>query len=165
MRRVESIVLAGTAAAILVGLAGTIVPRLPGVALIWAAVLVWASIQNTATAWIVLAIASVLAVASYLIQQLLAGRPPAELIAPANSLLIGAAAAAVGYLLARALGLLAGFAAGTYFAERRRLRRAPAARTPVRAPARERTPVGREAAVELAAGLLVTAAWITAVAG
>ena len=161
----EAIVLAGTAAAILVGLAGTIVPRLPGVALIWAAVLVWASIQNTATAWVVLAVATGLAVASYVIRQLLAGRPAAELIAPANSLLIGAATATVGYLLARTLGLLAGFATGTYFAERRRLRTNPAAWTPDRSSAGERVTIGREVVVELAAGLLVTAAWVTVVAG
>jgi hypothetical protein len=78
--------------------------------------------------------------------------------------LIGAAAATVGYLLARTLGLLAGFAAGTYFAERRRLRKNPVAGTPGPSSA-GRVTIGREVVVELAAGLLVTAAWVTVVAG
>jgi uncharacterized protein len=158
---VDSIVLAGTAAAILVGLAGTVVSRLPGVALIWTAVLVWASIENTGTAWSVLAVATAFAVGGHLARQLLAGRRLAELVAPARSLAIGVAAAVVGYLLARTMGLVAGFAAGTYLAEQRRLRPRPAA-----VPAsRPRLAFDRDAAVELAAGLAVAATWVTAVAG
>lgn len=158
----DSIVLAGTAAAILVGLAGTVVSRLPGVALIWTAVLVWASIENTGTAWIVLAVATAFAVGGHLTRQLLAGRRLAELVAPARSLAIGVAAAVVGYLLARTMGLVAGFAAGTYLAEQRRLRPRPAAAVPA---SRPRLAFGRDAAIELAAGLAVAATWVTAVAG
>jgi uncharacterized protein len=158
---VDSIVLAGTAAAILVGLAGTVVSRLPGVALIWTAVLVWASIENTGTAWSVLAVATAFAVGGHLARQLLAGRRLAELVAPARSLAIGVAAAVVGYLLARTMGLVAGFAAGTYLAEQRRLRPRPAA-VPANRP---RLAFDRDTAVELAAGLAVAATWVTAVAG
>lgn len=157
----ELIVLAGTGAAILAGLAGVFVRRLPGVSLIWAAVLVWASIENTQAAWTVLGVATVLALANHIAQHLLAGRRLEELVAPMRSVAIAAALGAVGFLLARTLGLIAGFAAGLYVAERRRLRipgqnRRTAAHRPL---------IGRESVTELVAGLLVTAAWLVAVVG
>lgn len=157
----NSIVLAGTAAAILVGLAGTVVTRLPGVPLIWTAVLVWASIDNSGPSWIALAVATVVAMGSHLTRQLLAGRSLAELVAPVRSLAIGAAAGVIGYLLARTMGLVAGFAAGIYFAEQRRLRPRPAV------PARAHRPVEftRPAVIDLVAGLAIGAAWLSAVAG
>lgn len=157
----DSIVLAGTAAAIATGLAGVFVHRLPGIDLIWAAVLVWASIENTRTAWAVLGVATVFAVANYTVQHLLTGRRLGELVAPMRSIVIAAALGAVGFLAARTLGLIAGFALGLYVAERRRLRLPGAGRRH----ATERANVGRETVTELAAGLVVTAAWLVAVAG
>jgi hypothetical protein len=156
---VNSIVLAGTAAAIATGLAGVFVHRLPGVSLIWAAVLVWASIENTGAAWAVLGIATVLAVANHAAQHLLAGRRLGELVAPIRSVLIAAALGGTGFLLARTLGLIAGFALGLYVAERRRLRD-PKVDHPAR-----RARIGWESITELVSGLLVTTAWLVAVAG
>ncbi len=158
----DLIVLAGTGAAILTGLAGVFVQRLPGVSLIWAAVLVWASIQNTQAAWTVLGVATVLALANHTAQHLLAGRRFEELVAPMRSVAIAAALGAVGFLLARTLGLIAGFAAGIYVAERRRLRIPGQNRSRI---ADHRPLIGRESVAELVAGLLITAAWLVAVAG
>ena len=157
----DLIVLAGTGAAIVTGLAGVFVHRLPGVSLIWAAVLVWASIENTRTAWTVLGISTVLAVANHIAQHLFAGRRLEELVAPMRSVAIAAVLGAVGFLLARTLGMVAGFAAGIYVAERRRLRvpRADRHRTAHRAL------VNRESITELVTALLVTTVWLVAVAG
>lgn len=157
----DLIVLVCTFAAILVGLAGALIHRLPGMSLIWAAILVWASIDNARTAWTVLGVATVLAVANHIVQQLFAGRRLEELVAPMRSVAIAAGFGAVGFLAARAMGLLAGFAIGLYLAERRRLRVPGATRPHLR----RRSALSRESITELAAGLLVTTAWLVAVAG
>ncbi|HEX6339157.1 MAG TPA: DUF456 domain-containing protein [Jiangellaceae bacterium] len=157
----DLIVLICTFAAILTGLAGAFVHRIPGMSLIWAAVLVWASIENTRAAWTVLGVATVLSVANYALQHLFAGRRVEELVAPMRSVAIAAGFGAVGFLAARALGLLAGFAIGLYLAERRRLRVPGTTRLHVG----HRSALSRESFTELAAGLLVTTAWLVAVAG
>ena len=157
----DQIVLACTFTAILVGLAGVFVHRLPGMSLIWAATLVWASIENTRAAWTVLGVATGLAVANHIVQHLFAGRRLEELVAPMRSVSIAAGFGAVGFLAARALGLLAGFALGLYLAERRRLRVPGTTRLDLG----RRSAVSRESVTELAAGLLVTTAWLVAVAG
>jgi hypothetical protein len=158
---VDLIVLACTFAAILVGLAGVFIHRLPGMSLIWAAILVWASIENTRTAWTVLGVATVLAVANHIVQHLFAGRRLEELVAPMRSVAIAAGFGAVGFLAARAMGLVAGFAIGLYLTERRRLRVPGTTRLHLR----RRSALSRESFTELAAGLLVTTAWLVAVAG
>jgi hypothetical protein len=158
---VDLIVLTCTFAAILVGLAGVFVHRLPGMSLIWAAVLAWASIENTRTAWTVLGVATVLAVVNHIVQHLFAGRRLEELVAPMRSVAIAAGFGAVGFLAARALGLLAGFAIGLYLAERRRLRVPGTTRLHLR----RRSPMSRESFTELTAGLIVTTSWLVAVAG
>ncbi|HEX6329167.1 MAG TPA: DUF456 domain-containing protein [Jiangellaceae bacterium] len=157
----DLIVLACTFTAILVGLAGVFVHGLPGMSLIWAATLVWASIENTRAAWTVLGVATGLAVANHIVQHLFAGRRLEELIAPMRSVSIAAGFGAIGFLAARALGLLAGFAIGLYLAERRRLRVPGTTRLNLG----RRSAVSRESFTELAAGLLVTTAWLVAVAG
>lgn len=157
----DLIVLACTFAAMLVGLAGVFVHRLPGMSLIWAATLVWASIENTRAAWTVLGVATALAVANHIVQHLFAGRRLEELVAPMRSVSIAAGFGAVGFLAARAMGLLAGCAIGLYLAERRRLRIPGTTRLDLG----RRSGVSRESVTELAAGLLVTAAWLVAVAG
>lgn len=157
----DLIVLAVTGAAILTGLFGVLVPRLPGVSLIWAAVLVWTSLENTRATWIVLGIATLLALANHTVQHLFAGRRIDELVAPMRSVTIAAILGVIGFLLARTLGMLAGFAVGIYLAERRRLRVPGQDR---RANA-HRPLVSREFITELTAGLLITAAWLVAVAG
>jgi hypothetical protein len=156
---VDSVVLAGTAAAMATGLAGVFIRRLPGMGLIWAAVLVWASIENTGAAWAVFGIATFLALANHAAQHLLAGGRLAELAAPVRSVLMAAAVGGVGFVLARTLGLLAGFALGLYVAERRRLG------VPRLSHRAERARAGRESIVELVSGVLVTAAWLVAVVG
>lgn len=157
----DLIVLACTFAAILVGLAGVFAHRLPGMSLIWAATLVWASIENTRAAWTVLGVATGLAVANHIVQHLFAGRRLEDLVAPMRSVSIAAGFGAVGFLAARAMGLLAGFAIGLYLAERRRLRVPGTTRLDLG----RRSALSRESVTELAAGLLVTTAWLVAVAG
>ncbi len=157
----DLILLAGTGAAIATGLAGVFVSRLPGTGLVWAAVLVWASLENTSTAWLVLAFATVIALASHISRQLLAGRRFDELVAPVRNIAIAAALGAAGYLAARTLGMVAGFAAGIYVTERRRLR----ILSPSRHAVADREIITRDSVIELIAGLLITTAWLIAIAG
>ena len=116
----ETVAAFGVAAALLVGLAGAVVPRLPGVPLSWTATVVWAAIDGS-VAWIAVGVATVLALANYLVQHRLAGGDWSELAVADRSWIIGTGAAAVGMLLARTPGLIFGFVGGTYIAERRRL--------------------------------------------
>lgn len=152
-------VLVAASAAIALGLAGTVVARLPGVVLIWSAVLVWSAIDNSPRAWTALGVATVVALADYVLQNVMAGRRLADIVAPARSVAVGLVAGTVGLALARTLGMVAGFVFGTYLAERRRLRRVTAA-IPA-GTARSRGSL----AVEVASGLLVTSVWLVAVAG
>lgn len=149
-------------AAVGTGLVGTVVPQLPGLPLIWIAVLVWAAVENTAPAWAVLGGATVLAVAHHVLQNLLGGVRPADLVAPWRSLLVAVTTGLVGLLLARTLGLVAGFVGGLYLAERRRLRRGPS-RPPERRLRRE--PARRERVIEALTGALIAGAWLVAAIG
>jgi hypothetical protein len=56
------------ALAILVGLVGVIVPILPGLVLVLAAILVWAVSEGSATGWTVFAVAAVLIVAGSVVK-------------------------------------------------------------------------------------------------
>ena len=54
----------------LVGLVGIAVPLLPGLLVVWAAVLVWASEVGTRAGWVVFGIATTLALAGFLLPAL-----------------------------------------------------------------------------------------------
>ena len=62
----------------LVGLVGIVVPVLPGLLLVWAAVLVWACATQTRAGWVALGVATTLALSGVLLQHLLAGRHMAQ---------------------------------------------------------------------------------------
>jgi hypothetical protein len=78
-----------------------------------------------------------------------------------RNIAIAAALGAAGFLFARTLGLVAGFAAGIYVTERRRLRVPGADRRAVA----HRAVMSRESLIELIAGLLITSAWLAAAVG
>lgn len=103
---------------ILVGLVGIAVPVLPGLLLVWAAVLIWAFESRTTTGWVVFGIATALAASGLLLQYLLPGRHLARAGVRTSSTVAGAALGVVGFFVIPVIGAFLGFALGIYLAER-----------------------------------------------
>ncbi|MEV5818379.1 DUF456 domain-containing protein [Micromonospora haikouensis] len=118
----QAVVSIVAALAILAGLAGVIVPGLPALPLCWGGVLVWA-VFGTAGAgrWLVLAAATVVAVAGAVVKYLWPGRNLKNAGVPASSLLAGGALGLVGFFVIPVVGLVVGFVGGIWGAERLRL--------------------------------------------
>ncbi|WP_019876817.1 DUF456 domain-containing protein [Sporichthya polymorpha] len=108
-------------AVILVGLVGVVVPALPGVLLIWGAVLVWTLASEGDGRWVVLALVSAVAAASQVIKFLIPGRQMQAAGIPTRTLLLGAGLGVVGFFVIPVVGALIGFVLGVYLAERSRL--------------------------------------------
>ncbi len=102
----------------LVGLAGVLVPLLPGTALVLAAGIGWAAlvVDDGSTRWAVVAVMAALFAAGLVLKYALPGRHLAGSL-PRRTLLLGAAGAALGFFLLPPLGLLLGGVAGVYLAE------------------------------------------------
>lgn len=144
----------------LVGLAGVIVPGLPGIALCWAGVLWWALMERTPTAWGVLVGATVVLLVNQVLKWLLPGRRMREAGVPWRSLLVAGAAGVLGFFVIPVVGLLVGFVLGLYVMERLRLGGHSlgwaSTKTALRA-------IGIALALELLAALLIAAGWAGAV--
>lgn len=147
--------------AIAVGLVGVVVPVLPGALLAWAAILVWALSVGTATGWAVFVVATVAIGAAQIVKVLVPGRRLREAGVPRESILLGVALAVVGFFLVPFVGLFLGFPLGVYLQERRRLggEHDPAWRSTQHA----LRAIGLSIAIELAATLVATVAWLAAV--
>ena len=102
----------------LVGLIGIVVPLLPGLWLVWGAVLFWATAAHTTTAWVVLGLSTALALSGLLLKYVLPGRLMARAAFSTSSTLVGAALGIVGLFLIPVIGAFVGFALGVYLAER-----------------------------------------------
>lgn len=162
----ETVAAIGVGAALLVGVAGSIVDRVPGVPLSWAATLVWASVDGSWSAWLAVGAATVLALANYLTQHKMAGGQWSELAVADRSWIVGAAAGAAGLALARLPGMIFGFIGGIYIAERRRLSLADDARSAANRPGTRRTAwLSGAALAELATSVTIGAVWLLAFAG
>ena len=148
------------AVAIAVGLVGVLVPLLPGTLLVYAAIAVWAFVEQNTVGWVVLGVVTAVLGASLLIKYLWpVKRMRAADVSP-TTLAAGAVAGVIGFFVIPVLGLLIGFVLGVYLAElahRRDQRRAWA--STVHAVKGAALSVG----VELAGGLLATAAWVIGV--
>jgi uncharacterized protein YqgC (DUF456 family) len=148
------------AVAIAVGLVGVLVPLLPGTLLVYAAIAVWAFVEQNTVGWVVLGVVTAVLGASLLIKYLWpVKRMRAADVSP-TTLAAGAVAGVIGFFVIPVLGLLIGFVLGVYLAElahRRDQRRAWA--STVHAVKGAALSVG----VELAGGMLATAAWVIGV--
>ena len=148
------------AVAIAVGLVGVLVPLLPGTLLVYAAIAVWAVLEQNTVGWVVLGVVTAILAATMAIKYLWpVKRMRAADVSPAT-LAAGAVAGVIGFFVIPVLGLLVGFVLGVYLAElvhRRDQRRAWA--STVHAVKGAALSVG----VELAGGLLATAAWVVGV--
>lgn len=148
------------ALAIAVGLVGIFVPFLPGSLLVWAAIAVWAYVEHTTHAWIVLGVASAVLTAGILVKYLWPARRMRAADVSNRTLLAGAAGGVLGFFVIPVAGLLVGFVLGVFLAElatRRDGRRAWA--STVHAVKGVALSVG----VELGAALLAAAVWAVGV--
>ena len=141
-----------------VGLIGTVLTVLPGLLLVLAGIAVWAVPRNDVVGWTVLAAAVGVVLLGSVAKYLLPGRALKAAGVPGRSLLAGAVLGIIGFFVVPVLGLFLGFVLGVYLAELLRLREHetawPSTRQALRA-------VGWSILIELAAGLLATAVWIT----
>lgn len=108
-------VLAGLA--IIVGLAGIVIPVLPGLVIIWGAVAIWTMVVQSGVAWLVFVLATALALAGWILQYLIPGKRLKAAGVPNRSTIIGLVAGLVGFFVIPVLGLPLGFVAGVYLAE------------------------------------------------
>jgi uncharacterized protein YqgC (DUF456 family) len=145
--------------AILVGLVGVVVPVLPGLVLVLAAVLVWALERQDTLAWTVLGVAAGLFCAGQVAKYLLPGRRLKDAGIPARTTLAGVLLGIVGFFVVPVVGLPLGFVLGVYLVERHRLgsheRAWPSTAHALRA-------AGWSVLIELATGMLMGLTWLLA---
>lgn len=155
----ETLTMLGAALLVAVGIAGLIVPVLPGLACVVLGVLVWAIGQSSTAAWVVFAVACVLAVAGYVVQVLVPGRQLSRGGVARRSNIVGLVCAVVGFFVVPVIGLLLGFVIGVFLAESARLRDRTQAWAATRVAIRAAlTSVG----IELAAAVTIAVGWAIA---
>lgn len=144
-----------------VGVVGTVLPFLPGLALVWAAGLVWAWQDGWGTARVVVAVVlTVLLVAGTVAKVALPARAVTGTGAPRSTVVIGAAGALVGFFVIPVVGLVVGGVGAVYLAELRRLGRADLAWRSTRSVL---LGVGLGVLVEIGTGLLMVCVYLAAV--
>ena len=112
---------------IAVGLVGIVVPLLPGMLLVYGAILVWAVIEHTVASWVMLGIVTVVVGATTAVKYLWPVRRMRRAEVPTTALLVGGVLGIVGFFVVPVFGLVIGFVLGVYLAEllrRQDLRRA-----------------------------------------
>lgn len=107
---------------ILVGLAGILIPVLPGLILVLASVGLWAFVAHDPVGWAVLLTAIVIAAVGWTLQYLLPGRRLRDAGVPTRTLVAGGIGGLLGIFLIPGLGLLIGFVGGVVLAELARQR-------------------------------------------
>lgn len=145
------------ALAIAVGLAGILVPLLPGTLLVWAAIAVWAFMVGDAVAWTVLGVSTAVLGAGILVKYLWPVKRMRSADVSGWTLAAGGVAGIVGFFVIPVAGLLVGFVLGVYVAEL--VRRRDLSRALVATKHAVKGAV-LSVGVELAAGLLATTAWV-----
>lgn len=148
------------ALAIAVGLAGIVVPILPGGILVIGAIAVWAFVVNTGLSWVVFGVAAALFVASQIVKYTWPVQRMRRADVRTSVLVVGGIAGVVGFFVIPVIGLLIGFVLGVFAAEmgiRRDVTRAWASTW------HAVKGVALSVGVELTAALLATAAWVVGV--
>lgn len=148
------------AVALVVAVAGVVVPVLPGLLLAWAAVVLWGVLEGGTLGWSVVVAATVVAAASQVVKYAVPGRRLQVAGVPNRTLVVGGLVGVLGFFVVPVVGLPLGFVLGVYAAERRRLGDDAAART---ATGHALRAVGLSILIELGATLLVAVGWLVAV--
>jgi uncharacterized protein YqgC (DUF456 family) len=151
MTGVEVLVAVG----ITVGLAGVVVPLLPGALLAWAAIVVWGFTVGTATGWAVVAMATAMIGVGQIVKYTIPGRRLRADGVPQRSLAVGGLLAIVGFFVVPVVGVLIGFVLGIYASEVQRVGTQaawPSTKAALRA-------VGVSMLIELTSTLLAAVIW------
>lgn len=98
----------------LVGIAGIIIPVLPGLGLINAAVLVWALVERSAVGWVALGLCLALWGAAFLLQYLVPGKRLVAAGVPTWVIAVAGVAGVVGFFVVPVLGLPLFFVGAVY---------------------------------------------------
>jgi len=157
---VSTLGIALVALAIAVGLAGIIVPILPGGLLVISAITVWAVVQGGTVAWVTLGVAWAFFLTAEVIKYLWPVRRMRAADVSTTSLVAGGVLGVIGFFVVPVLGLLLGFVLGVYLAElgkRRDQRRAWASTV------HALKGVALSVGVELTGALLATLTWVVGV--
>lgn len=148
--------------AILVGIAGIIVPVLPGVVLVAVALIAWAIVTGGTTAWVGVGLALAVILVGQVAKYLLPGRKMTAAGVPSRSIIVGGVAAVIGFFAIPVVGVVVGFLVGVLLAEQFRLRDLAAAWTSTWVAMKA---TGFSILIELASVLFGSAVWAaTAVA-
>jgi uncharacterized protein YqgC (DUF456 family) len=149
------------AVAMVVGLVGLVVPVLPGLALMWVAVGVWALLDGGgAVRWATFGVVTVLAVVGTVAALTLSGRRATGAGAPWWALLVATVGAVVGFFAIPVLGIVVGGVGGLWLAELVRLRD-PRAAWDTTWEALQGYGVGT--LVQMLAGVAILAVWLAGV--
>ena len=152
-------VLAGVA--IVVGIAGIILPVIPGLALCWLGVLVWALFSDVGGAkWGVFAVATVIALFATIVKYAWPGRNLKRRGVSNWSIFLGGVLAIVGFFVVPVVGIVLGFVLGIFLAERVRLRDTGFAWQSTKHAVKA---VGLSILIELGAALFIGVIWLLAV--
>lgn len=114
--------------AIVIGILGTIIPILPGSLLIGGAVLIWALLVQTSTAWVTMGIVLVIVVIGNVANYLTAGRRISATGVPRTTLVLAGIGGLVGFFVIPLLGLPIGIVIGMFLAENARMGKSGAGR-------------------------------------
>jgi uncharacterized protein len=140
-----------------VGLAGVLLPVLPGLLLVLAAGLWWTVADGGGgVRWTVFVLMAALFVAATIAKYALPARSARARGAPLSTLLIGAVGAVIGFFVIPIVGAPVGGVAGIYLAEYARLREPGPAWAATRAAL---VAIGIGVLIELAAGVLMVLVW------
>ncbi len=111
------------AVALAVGLVGLVVPALPGLALMWVAVGVWALLDGGGGwRWATFGVVTILAILGVVAALTLSGRKATGAGAPWWALALAAVGAIVGFVMIPLVGIVVGGLAGLWLGELIRLR-------------------------------------------
>jgi uncharacterized protein YqgC (DUF456 family) len=145
------------ALAIAVGLVGIVVPLLPGSLLVFAAIAVWAVLENNTAAGVTFGVATVLLGAALLIKYTWPVKRMRAADVRTLSLGAGAVLGIIGFFVIPVLGLVIGFVLGVYLAELVNRRDQRLAWTSTKHAVKG---VALSVGVEMAGALLATVAWV-----
>ncbi|MFC4945517.1 DUF456 domain-containing protein [Pseudonocardia sp. GCM10023141] len=142
---------------IVIGIAGIVIPVLPGVIVVLAGIAVWSIPRGDAVGWWVLGISVAIVVVGSVVKYLVPGRKLRDAGVPGRTIVVGVVLGVVGFFVIPVVGLFIGFVLGVYLAELARLGSSslawPSARSALGA-------VGWSILIELFTALLATGVWI-----
>lgn len=151
-------VVALVALAMAIGVVGTVIPLVPGLALVWAAALAYGLIEGFGTSGrVAFALVTVFAIAGALAGWIVPARVAGAAGAARSSILLGVVAAIVGFFVLPVVGLPVGGVAGVYAGELRRTQDGAAAWRATRATI---AGFGLAALVQFALALAMTGTWV-----